>query len=209
MYTHDKNIVQAGTPAAKADKAIIMLHGRGSTAEDIISLSRHLQLENTAVFAPQANNYSWYPNSFIAPVESNQPALDSALRMINQLVEDVIVQGIPADKIWFLGFSQGACLCLEYVTRHARPYGGIVAFTGGLIGKELETAHYKGDFKATAVLITTGNPDTHVPLSRVEESVGILEGMNASVTLKVYDGRPHTIQLEEIELAKRLIHNNL
>ena len=205
MYTHSTNVKRAGTPAAEAKKAIVMLHGRGSTAEDIISLARHLYLKDTAIFAPQASNHSWYPNSFIAHVASNQPALDTALMVIKELVDDIISKGIPANQVYFLGFSQGACLCLEYVTRNAQQYGGVIAFTGGLIGQELETANYTGDFNQTPILVTTGDPDAHVPLQRVNESVAILKSMHADVTLKVYKGRQHTIQMEEIELAKTLM----
>jgi len=125
--------------------------------------------------------------------------------VIGQTVADIIAAGIPADKIYFAGFSQGACLALEYVARNAQRFGGAVAFTGGLIGEELELSNYKGDFAATPILISTGNPDPHVPLSRVEESVAVLKNLGAEVTLKVFKGRPHTILREEIELANQLV----
>jgi len=182
-----------------------MLHGRGGTARNIISLASDFNLADFAILAPQATNQSWYPYSFMAPVEENQPALDSALEMIGQTVEDIIATGIPADKIYFAGFSQGACLTLEYIARNAQRFGGAVAFTGGLVGEELVTSNYKGDFAATPILITTGDPDPHVPLSRVEESVSVLKNLGAEVTLKVFKGRPHTILREEIELANQLI----
>lgn len=182
-----------------------MLHGRGGTARNIISLASDFNLTDFAILAPQATNQSWYPYSFMAPVEENQPALDSALEMIGQTVEDIIATGIPADKIYFAGFSQGACLTLEYIARNAQRFGGAVAFTGGLVGEGLVTSNYKGDFAATPILITTGDPDPHVPLSRVEESVSVLKNLGAEVTLKVFKGRPHTILREEIELANQLI----
>ncbi|BAV06215.1 phospholipase/carboxylesterase [Filimonas lacunae] len=204
MYTHNKQVITAGTPAVNASKAIILLHGRGASAEDIISLANHLQLGNdTAIFAPQANEYSWYPFSFMAPVAKNQPALDSALDVIGQLVADIQAQGIPAERIYFAGFSQGACLTLEYVTRNATRYGGVIAFTGGLIGEELAIENYKGDFGGTPVFIGTGDPDPHVPVSRVNESVAILEKMHANVLLKVYKGRPHTIGADEVTQANQ------
>ncbi|NEU10136.1 phospholipase [Flavihumibacter sp. R14] len=205
MYTHSKDVVRSGVPLKDAKRALIMIHGRGATPESIISLEEHLYLIDTAILAPRAANNSWYPYSFMAPVEDNQPALDSALSVINGLVDDVVAQGIERKNIYFLGFSQGACLALEYVTRHADTYGGMIAFTGGLIGKELEQGNYKGDFNNTPVLITTGDPDPHVPLSRVEESVAILKKMNARVDLKVYRGRVHTIQIEELELANEQV----
>ncbi len=204
MYTHSKNTIVAGPPVNEAKKAIVMLHGRGATAQDIISLAGNLQITDTAIFAPQAENRSWYPYSFMEPMENNQPALDSALSTIDNLVGEIYDQGIPASQLYFLGFSQGACLALEYVTRYAQQYGGIIAFTGGLIGEELDKNQYSGNFDTTPILITTGDPDLHVPLSRVEESVKLLKEMQADVTLKVYKGRQHTIQMEEIELARQM-----
>ena len=183
MYTHSKNIVTAGIPVAEAKRAVVFLHGRGATAEDIISLSNHLNVDDAALFAPQATNNSWYPYSFIAPVEQNQPALDSALSIINELVSEIVSSGIPKEKIYFVGFSQGACLTLEYITRNAARYGGAVAFTGGLIGKEINMKNYKGDFQQTPILITTGDPDAHVPVRRVEVSEGIIKKMNANINL--------------------------
>ena len=126
---------------------------------------------------------------------------------MKSLVTAVINSGIPQNKIYFVGFSQGACLTLEYVTRHAAQYGGVVAFTGGLIGKDLDMKHYKGDFKKTPVLITTGDPDPHVPVSRVEVSGGIIGKMNANVSVKIYPGRVHTIGPKEIQLANELVLN--
>ena len=209
MYTHNKNIITAGAPVAEAKRAIVFLHGRGSTAEDIISLNTHLKVDDAALFAPQATNNSWYPYSFIAPVEQNQPALDSALTLIKELVDEIISAGIPQDKIYFVGFSQGACLTLEYITRNAARYGGAVAFTGGLIGKEVNMRNYKGDFQQTPILITTGDPDPHVPVRRVEVSEGIIKKMNAKISMKIYAGRVHTISQKEIELARQLIFDEV
>ena len=205
MYTHSKQIEERGLPLNKARKAIIMLHGRGASAESIASLADYLNLEDAAIFAPKATNNSWYPYSFLTPVEKNQPALDSALKLLDTLVKEIVSGGIPLHKIFFLGFSQGACLTLEYVSRHAAAYGGIIAYTGGLIGEHLERTKYRGDFAHTPILITTGDPDPHVPLSRVEETAKILEEMHAEVSLQVYKGRMHTIQQEEIKLANQLI----
>jgi phospholipase/carboxylesterase len=205
MYTHTTQILTRGLPLAEAGKAIIMLHGRGAGAQSIISLQEELNLSDAAILAPQATNNSWYPYSFLVPLEQNQPALASALNVLDETVKEVVKAGIPKNRIFFLGFSQGACLALEYVARNADAYGGVMAFTGGLIGKALVSDNYHGDFANTPILITTGNPDPHVPLSRVEESVAVLEKLNAIVTLKVYNGRAHTIQLEELRLANELI----
>jgi len=205
MYTHQKQVTTAGASLARAKGALVLLHGRGGTARNIISLASEFSLTDFAILAPQATNQSWYPYSFMAPVEENQLALDSALEVIEQTVEDIISAGVPADKIYFAGFSQGACLTLEYIARNAKRFGGAVAFTGGLIGKKLELSNYRGDFAGIPILISTGDPDPHVPLSRVEESISVLKNLGAEVTLKVIKGRPHTILHEEIELANQLI----
>ncbi|WGQ09349.1 dienelactone hydrolase family protein [Pedobacter gandavensis] len=205
MYIHHKNISTAGLPVDSAAKAIIFLHGRGASATDILSLNQHLQVNDAALFAPQATNHSWYPYSFMAPAAENQPALDSALSVVKELVEEIEAQGIPQNKIFFVGFSQGACLTLEYVTRNAGRYGGVVAFTGGLIGEQLDLSNYSGDFEQTPIFISTGDPDQHVPVSRVNESKKILEEMNAQVTVSIYPGRVHTISKAELELARTLV----
>lgn len=205
MYTHRKQIVTAGLPADEAKKAMIMLHGRGASAVSILTLKDHLQLDGYAIFAPQATEHSWYPYSFMAPVGNNQPALDSALEVIGSLVEDIKQEGIAQENIYFLGFSQGACLTLEYVTRNAGKYGGVIAFTGGLIGEKLINENYTGDFDQTPILITTGDPDPHVPVSRVNETVSLVKKLNANVTLKIYKGRQHTVTNEELALANSMI----
>jgi phospholipase/carboxylesterase len=205
MYTHSNNFKTAGAPIATATGALVLIHGRGATAANIIGLAHELNVDGMALYAPQATSNSWYPYSFMAPDADNQPALNSALETIDGLVKQIITDGIPMDKIFFLGFSQGACLTLEYITRNAQRFGGAVAFTGGLIGEHINATNYKGDFAGMPVLITTGNPDTHVPLTRVEESVEILKQLSAEVTLKVYPGRPHTITQDEIYAANQLI----
>ena len=208
MYTHDEKYITAGAPAGEAKTALVMLHGRGGSAADIVRLTKLFNLKDAAIYAPEATNNSWYPYSFMAPEAQNQPALDSAIERVEGLVEQVEADGIPADKIFFLGFSQGACLTLEYVARNAKRYGGAVAFTGGLIGQELVKGHYKGNFNGTPILITTGDHDPHVPLNRVEESIEVLKGLGADVTLKVFPDKPHGIWQEEIQLAGSLVFSN-
>ena len=205
MYTHIKNIVPAGIALKQATKAMIMLHGRGGSAEDILSLASYLDAKDMALFAPEATQHSWYPYGFMSPVPVNQPALDSALAIIDELVESIVAGGIAREHIYFVGFSQGACLTLEYTSRHAHRYGGVIAFTGGLIGEQLNSSIYKGDFAGTPVLITTGNADPHVPVSRVQESAAIIEKLGANLTTKIYKDRPHTVSQQEIVLANSLI----
>jgi phospholipase/carboxylesterase len=204
MYTHEPKVVAHGKPLEQTGKALIMIHGRGATAQDILSLRHQLAIADFTLFAPQATNHSWYPYSFMAPVTDNQPALDSALELIGEVVSSIWDQGVNTRDMFLLGFSQGACLAAEYATRNAQHYGGLVIFTGGLIGQQLSTNNYKGDFHGTPVLITTGDADPHVPLSRVDETVQIMTGMGAEVTRKIYKGRPHTILPEELELANQI-----
>lgn len=205
MYTHEKKIVTAGKSLEQTKKALIMVHGRGATAESILSLSQELSANDFTLYAPQATNNSWYPYSFMAPVSQNQPALDSALELLDETVKHIQANGVESKNIYLLGFSQGACLSSEYATRNAIRYGGLLLFTGGLVGEKLETGKYKGNFSGTPVLITTGDPDPHVPVSRVDETEKIMQGMGAEVIKKIYKGRPHTILQEELELAKQLL----
>ncbi|WP_018477702.1 alpha/beta hydrolase [Pontibacter roseus] len=205
MYTHQKDVKTKGKPLSETGKALILIHGRGATAESILDLASHLPVQDFSLFAPQATNHSWYPYSFLAPQEQNQPALDSALDRLDELVKSILEQNIKTEHLYLAGFSQGACLTSEYSSRNAQRYGGLLIFTGGLIGQHLDTGNYKGDFAGTPVLITTGDPDPHVPVSRVEETVKVMEKLGANVTKKVYPGRPHTILQEELNLAKQVL----
>ena len=182
---HKLDIKYAGVPLEKAKKALIMLHGRGATAESILSLGEHLKVDDYALIAPQATNNTWYPYSFMAPEQENEPWLSSAINIVNQTVDKVLQSGIKSEDIYFLGFSQGACLATEYTARNAQRYGGVVAFTGGLIGKEINMSNYSGDFEQTPIFFGTGNPDFHVPVERVYTSANIARKMNADVTEKV------------------------
>ena len=203
MYIHQKQVITSGKPIAEAQKAIVLLHGRGGSAEDIISLKGVLDIKEMAIYAPKATNNSWYPYSFMAPETQNQPALDSALDIVDQTVKEIEAAGIDAANIYLAGFSQGACLTLEYVARNAKRYGGVIAFTGGLVGEVLAEQNYNGDFAQTPFFIATGDPDPHVPVSRVKESIALLERMNAFVTFAIYPGRQHTISSQEIQLANK------
>lgn len=202
---HKKQITTAGKKPGQASKALIMIHGRGGSAEDILSLSSYLQLDDFSLLAPQATNNTWYPYSFLAKPAENEPWLSSALALIKELVSDITSTGIASQHIYFLGFSQGACLTLEFVTRNATHYGGVVAFTGGLIGDKIYRENYQGDFAGTPVFIGSGDPDPHVPVERVNASTAILEEMHAQVTKKIYQGMGHTISQDEINTANQLI----
>ncbi|MGY5851717.1 alpha/beta hydrolase [Salegentibacter sp. F14] len=206
---HKKELHTAGKALNEAKKVLILLHGRGATAKDILNLESHLALENFALIAPQARNNTWYPYSFLAPVDENEPWLSSALDLLKDIIEELKEKGFDSRDIYLLGFSQGACLCLEFAARNARRYGGITAFTGGLIGETLDPENYSGDFEATPVFIGTGDPDSHVPVGRVKRTAEILNNMNADVSVKIYENRPHTISENELKLARDLIFNQV
>jgi phospholipase/carboxylesterase len=202
---HQKNIVTAGKKLSEANKVLIMIHGRGGSAEDILSLASHLSVDDFALLAPQATDHTWYPYSFMAPPAQNEPWLSSALSVLEEIVADVARAGIPANQVYFLGFSQGACLTLEFVTRNAKQYGGVVAFTGGLIGDKIYPENYKGSFNGTPVFIGSSNPDMHVPVERVYATANIMRDMQADITEKVYLNMGHTINQDEIDQANRLV----
>lgn len=204
---HQKNIVTAGKELTASGKVLVMLHGRGGTAEDILSLASHLDVKDFSLIAPQATNNAWYPYSFMAAPAQNEPWLSSALDLVKSIVDDLYQEGIPSHNIYFTGFSQGACLTLEFVTRNANKYGGVAAFTGGLIGDQIYPENYTGDFRGTPVFIGTSDPDPHVPVGRVNATSNILKNMNARVTEKIYSNMGHTINGDEIELANKLIFN--
>ena len=199
---HKLNYLTGGK--ADAAKALILLHGRGGSAEDILSLAEDLPVKDFALFAPQAEGHSWYPYSFLSPPRQNEPWLSGALVIVKQLVTEIETKGIEAEHIWFTGFSQGACLMLEFLARNARRYGGAAAFTGGLIGDQVYSHNYHGDFQQTPIFIGTGNPDPHVPVERVHKTTATLKAMNAKVTEIVYPGMGHTIINEELREAARV-----
>src|SRR5690606_15416962 len=173
-HMHTKDIRTGGVELERAHRALILLHGRGAPAEDILGLASHLSVNDFALLAPQAANYTWYPYSFLAPVEQNEPWLSSAIELLAKLVDDINKAGIPDDRIYFTGFSQGACVALEFPTRNARRWGGIAAFTGGLIGDSIDRDRYRGQFSQTPIFIGSSDPDMHVPVARVQESTALL-----------------------------------
>ena len=188
-------------------KALIMIHGRGGSAQDIMGLAEYLKVNDYLLLGPEAEQNTWYPHSFIAPIISNQPNLDIALELIGEAVQIANEKGIENENIYFLGFSQGACLTLEYTSRNAKKYGGIVAFTGGLIGEKLHPDHYTGNFDGTKVFIGTSDPDFHVPVERVQESSKLMRELGAQVEEKIYPNMGHTISQDEIKTVNDTIFN--
>jgi phospholipase/carboxylesterase len=201
---HKELIIYSGN-RTNATKALIMLHGRGAGAEDILSLSGYFPVKDFLLAAPQATNNSWYPNSFLAVPHDNEPWLSSALDLISKLLSDMIKQGIKKEYIFFLGFSQGACLTLEFAARNAARYGGIVGFTGGLIGDQIYPENYSGNFEGTPVFLGTSDPDFHVPVQRVHASSDILRKLGADLTEKIYPNMGHTVNQDEIDQVNKLI----
>jgi predicted esterase len=198
-------VLTAGPAPEKADATIILVHGRGASARDILSLYSELDVENLAAIAPQAAGNTWYPYSFLSPLEANQPYLDSALGRIDLLVNDLLGRGIPTNRIALLGFSQGACLTSEYAARHPRRYGAVMGLTGGLIGPPGTPRNYPGSLAGTPVFLGTSDPDPHVPFERVEETEVVLSRMGAKVELRRYPGMPHTINEDELEACRELL----
>jgi phospholipase/carboxylesterase len=203
----DRPVRQFGRPIAAASGAVILLHGRGGSAEDILTLARDLYLPQLVYLAPEAAGNSWYPNSFLAPVAQNEPWLTSALRKVETTVQAAIDAGISADRIVIGGFSQGACLATEFVASRPRRYAGLIAFSGGLIGPPGTDLAHEGDLAGTPAFFGSSDPDPHVPWQRVEQSAKIFAEMGAAVTSRRYVNRPHTIFSEELDLAKSLIHD--
>jgi phospholipase/carboxylesterase len=202
---HKKQFIATGVSLDTAKKVVIMVHGRGGSADDILGLADDLNIPDFAIIAPDATGHSWYPYSFLSPPALNEPWLSSSLNLLKEITGDLNKKGIDAEYIYFLGFSQGACLTLEYVTRNAQKYGGIVAFTGGLIGDKIYPENYTGKFSGTPVLLASGDPDPHVPVERVDRSAEIISGMGASVTKMIYSNLGHTISNDEIILANKII----
>lgn len=195
-------VLWAGEPLDKARAAMILIHGRGATAEDILSLRYEFDQPGFAYLAPQAANNTWYPNRFIAPLESNEPYLSSALATIGNLVKSVLQAGIPMERLALLGFSQGACLALENAARNAGRYGAVIGLSGGLIGPDGMPRDYPGNMDGAPVFLGCSDVDAHVPRARVEESAVVFERLGASVTMRIYPNMGHTINQDELDFAR-------
>ena len=198
-------IKRKGLSLKEAKKAIILIHGRGATADSILSLSSYLNLTDYAILVPQANGNSWYPFGFMASDAGNKVSLEQSLLMLEEARTEILKAGIPNEQIYLLGFSQGACLSLEFAARNAAKFGGIVAFTGGLIGEKLDAEKYSGDFSGTPVFIGSSDRDFHVPAKRINESADLLRKMGAHVTVKLYEDPDHTIRADEINWVNHKI----
>lgn len=206
MIIYNEPVATAGVPLGEAKKVLIMLHGRGDRAASFVRLSQELNAPGFAHLAPQAIRNTWYPHSFLVPLPQNEPQLSLSLSGVNELVDNLTGLGFDAQDIYFLGFSQGACLSLEYGARHAKRYGGIIALTGGLLGDTVDVSNYAGDFVGTPIFIGSSDHDPHVPEARIDESEVILEQLGARVTKKIYPGLGHTINDDELQRANALLN---
>jgi predicted esterase len=199
-------VLQAGAPLYRAKAAVVMLHGRGAEAENMLELAEVLAQPDLAYLAPQANDRSWYPYSFLAPIDRNEPFLSSALNMLARSLDRLESEHrFGADQIVLLGFSQGACLTVEYAARNARHYGGVVGLSGGLIGPEGTDRDYYGHFFGTSVFLGCSDTDPHIPLERVHETSRVLSAHGAVVTERIYPGMGHTINDDEIKHVRAIL----
>jgi predicted esterase len=200
-------ILRAGPRPEDAAATLVLIHGRGASAESILQLHQALGIDDLAAIAPEAAGNTWYPNSFLAPMKSNQPYLDSALNRIDTIVNDLLTRGIPSERIAILGFSQGACLTSEYIARHPRRYGAVMVLTGGLIGPPGTPRNYAGSLAGTPIFIGTSDPDPHVPFERVLDTQEVLTSLGAQVELRRYPGMPHTINQEELDICRSILRS--
>jgi len=206
MKTHnDLNTITAGTEISKAKKVIIAIHGRGATAESILTLAQYLEIKDAHWIAPQATNNTWYPYSFLEETKHNEPWFSSALSVLDKITDKLRADGFKNDQIYFMGFSQGACLATEYASRRALKYGGVIAFSGGLIGHEIQESRYKTGFEGTPVFIGCSDNDFHIPESRLKETADMMKKLGANVELVIYPDMGHTIIEEEIIKAKLIL----
>lgn len=195
----------AGAPIDSAGAAVVLAHGRGATASSILELRAALNTEEVAYLAPQASGNTWYPYSFLAPTEHNEPGLSSGLQALADAISAAEKAGIPVERIVIGGFSQGACLAAEFAARNARRYGGLLVFSGGLIGPLYMERSYNGSLGGTPVFLGCSENDPHIPLERVNESAEIFLSMHAEVTLKIYPNMGHTIIEDELRHARRIL----
>lgn len=198
-------ILSAGRALTEASGAMILVHGRGASARDIIMLANEFNQPDFAYLAPQAANYTWYPYSFLSPIPHNEPGISSGMQVLANLVAEVEAAGIPAEKIFLGGFSQGACLATEFVARHARRYGGVFGYSGGLIGPPGTSRDYPGDLAGTPVFLGCSDIDPHIPLVRVQETTTVMRQLGGEVEERIYPGMGHTVNQDEIDFVRKMM----
>ena len=195
----------AGTALDDAEAALVLVHGRGATAQSILQMGRQLHEDGLALLAPQADRNTWYPNSFLQPVESNEPGRSSGLQAIEDAVERANDHGIPTERVMVLGFSQGACLGTEFVARNPRRYGGVVAFSGGLIGETVDPDEFEGSLEGTPAFLGCSDVDPHIPEKRVHVTTEVLERLEADVEERIYEGMGHGVNDDEVDYVSGMV----
>lgn len=197
-------LVTDGTDLADAEAALVLTHGRGATARGMLQMADEGHRDGVALLAPQAARQTWYPNSFLAPVDRNEPGRQSGLRAIGDAIERANDAGIPTERIVLVGFSQGGCLASEYLARNPRRYGGLAALSGGLIGEDVDD-EYPGDLEGTPVFLGCSDVDPHIPVERVHETATVFESMGADVTKRLYEGMGHGVNDDELEFVSGMV----
>jgi len=197
-------VLTLGEPLERASAAMLLVHGRGGSARDILTIAAEVEAPGFAFLAPDAADGAWYPNRFMEPIESNQPWLDSALELLGSILAGV-TRRIPAERVVLLGFSQGACLALEFAARNARRYGGLVGLSGGLIGPDGTPRDYPGSLDGTPVFLGCSDVDPHIPARRVLDSAGWLEKLGCSVRVELYPGLGHEVNHDELEAVRAMM----
>ena len=198
-------VLSAGEPLERAQAAMLMVHGRGARAEDILSLAAEFGQLGFAYLAPQAAGDTWYPNRFLVPLEENEPWLTSALQFVDDVLNQIVAAGIPHERTILLGFSQGACLALEFAARNARRYGGVVGLSGALIGPDDLPRDYPGSLDHTPVFLGCSDVDFHVPKERVYQAAEVMRKLGGDVTERLYPGLGHAVNLDEIDFVRELM----
>jgi len=198
-------VLRGGVPVERARLVAIFIHGRGASAADILSLSEELTAGDVAYLAPQAAGSTWYPLSFLSPIPQNEPGITSGLGTIARLVAEVAAQGVPQERVMLLGFSQGACLSLEFAARHAGRYAAVVGLSGGLIGPPGTPRDYAGAFEGTPVFLGCSDVDAHIPVARVRESADVFRRMGAAVDERIYPRMGHTVNRDELAAVNALL----
>jgi phospholipase/carboxylesterase len=202
-------VLAAGTALDQARAAMILVHGRGATAQSMLTLAQELPHPDTAFLAPQAAGHSWYPYSFMAPIAQNEPGLSSGLARIGEVLDQLNVAGIPSERIILLGFSQGACLVLEFAARHAQRYGGVVGLSGGLIGLDGTSRDYAGSLDGTSIFLGCSEADSHIPQERIHHSAAVLERLGGQVTKRLYPNLGHSVNQDELAFVRNMVERAL
>jgi predicted esterase len=198
-------VLHHGPAPTKARRTVVLIHGRGDSAAGILGLTQEFELDDVAWLAPQAAGHAWYPHSFLAPTERNEPFLSSAIGVLGGLVERLAADGVTADRLVLMGFSQGACLASEFAARRAQRYAAVIALSGGLIGPPGTVRDYAGSFAGTPAMFGCSDVDPHLPLDRVEESIAVFRRKGADVDERIYPGMAHTINSDEIAAVDALL----